>query len=275
MLSIQHVMSAMISSHGDRKWMDEHMAALVFPDAVRAYSGPRPYTHFERSSDGQDVSWWRMPVDMKSVNMESVAESLTNSHLATYRPCVIGEQTDIEAFREHNGHLPEAMHEGIETHLRQDVAFDDLVRNVIDCSGKYEGKFSFDGQEYTGESVRRLIGRMEQEGIYAAAHRLYTEYGMTCDSAWIEREVRPVLERDYPKELADKTLSFMRIDPDVDKWIREHDWSHLHEGILPVEVYDDLYDGVEIRVDSVSRARSVERLMPDVLPQDDKGFSFE
>lgn len=49
-------MSAVLATGNDRAWLDGHMAAVVFPDAVRAYSGPRPYSHFERSADGSDVS---------------------------------------------------------------------------------------------------------------------------------------------------------------------------------------------------------------------------
>ncbi len=49
MLSIQHVLSAYIAKDGDKEWMDRHMAGLLFPDVIRAYSGPRGYSHFEKA----------------------------------------------------------------------------------------------------------------------------------------------------------------------------------------------------------------------------------
>lgn len=244
MLSIQHVMSAVLATGNDRAWLDGHMAAVVFPDAVRAYSGPRPYSHFERSADGSDVSWWKMPSDMSKVDMASVEESLTESHLVQNPPCVLGETTDLDAFRAHNGHLPQAMHDGVELHLRQDMAFDALVRERIDCSRMYEDRFSFEGSEYDGKGIRAVIADMEQQGIYVAAKRIYEEHGVVCDSKWIDERVRPVLERDYPEELARKTLSFMRIRPDIDALISARDFSHVDDGSLPSSAFDAVYGEV-------------------------------
>lgn len=253
MLSIQHVLSAYIAKDGDKDWMDRHMAGLLFPDAIRAYSGPRGYSHFEKSSDGTDVSYWKMPSDMKNVSPESVKDSLSqDAHLAFAQPCVLGEDTDVNAFLQHNGHLPRVMHESVRLHLEQDVRFDKLVREKIDCTNKYDDRFVYKNQVYTGKEIRGKIGEMEQQGIYAAAKLMYERYGEVIDSQWIEQNVRPVLERDYPQDLADKTLSFMKISPEIEGYIRQQDWSHLQDGPLSEDTWQRLYDGLRNCPDIVS-----------------------
>lgn len=277
MLSIQHVMSAVLATGDDRAWMDGHMAALVFPDAVRAYCGPRQYTHFERSADGSDVSWWRLPTDMRHITQGSVAESLTDSHLAKLRPCAIGEETDLGAFSRHNGHLPAPMRDGVELHLRQDRAFDAFIREHIDCSGRYGDRFVFDGETYNGKGIRGVIADIEQQGIYVAAKAIYERHGVLCDSHWVDAYVRPVLERDYAPELATKTLGFMKIREDIDRYIAAADFSHVADGPLPVEAFEAMYGDVDADYErEMARRMSVAERLGDKFAhnRDDMDLSF-
>ena len=76
---------------------------------VRAYSGLRQYSHFEKGSDGvKDTSWWQFPTDMKYLTKEKIQNHLSvfAHKSSSIRPCAIGEDTDIHAFYEHNQHLP-------------------------------------------------------------------------------------------------------------------------------------------------------------------------
>lgn len=246
MLSIQHIMCGALSM--DRSRFENQAAALVFPDAIRAYSGQRQYSHFEKAPDGTDVSWWSFPTDMKHVSKESVQKSLQeHAHLvADIPPCVVGEETDVDAFYQHNQNLSPDMFQGIEMHLRQDCELDAFVREKIDCSDRYADRFVMDGQVYDGKGVRQLIGRMEQYGIYYLAHELYEQKGIVANQDWLNSYVKPLLDEAYPQDLADKTFSFMKIAAPYATYITQRDWSHLSEvpDGLTMEDYHNFYEDV-------------------------------
>lgn len=273
MLSMQHVLCGVLS-YDDADKFKQQIGALVFPDAIRAYSVSRQCTHFERSEGGTDVSWWKMPTDMKTVTKELVQESLSSdSHTVSgIRPCVLGEDTDIQSFYKHNQHLPKDMFEGIEMHLRQDIAYDRFVREEIDCSRMYDDVFVRNGVSYDGKGVRSLIADMEQQGIYILAHDLYEKKGITANQEWFEENVKPVLDEAYPVDLADKTFGYMKLSPVYDEYITNHDWSHLNDGVVSYEDYRKFYDTVLADVDlpsgyegiRKSRVSQAERLLPDV-----------
>lgn len=231
MLSMQHILCTILASKGDNTYLDKHASAVVFPDAIRKYTGPREYTHFESGMNG-DVSYWKFPTDMKHLTPESVQNSLsTNGHLATKKgPCVLGEDTHIETFEQTNRHLPPDMYDSILLHLHQDTAFDAFIREEIDCSKKYQDTFSYQDKTMNGKEVRTLIADMEQQGIYALAHQIYQTTGIVCDQKWFEKEIKPRLERDYPADLAESTYQYMKIREPEQTWIKNKDWSHLNEG---------------------------------------------
>lgn len=255
MLSIQHVLSLVLKCNNDKEYLNTYLAATVYPDAIRAYSGPRPYSHFERSSIVPgDVSYWEIPSYMK-LSKEDIQESLKiSSHLAEYKPSVLGEKTDINAFRYFNQHLPENMYKGIEIHLKQDIVFDDFIRKVIDCSDMYNDSFAFNGQTMNGQDVRKLIAQIEQYGIYSLVHKIYELTGTLCNQEWLKENVKPILDRDYSQDLSDKTFSYMNIDSEIDAYITAKDWSHINDGPLDAAEYDTLYDDVTAYLEN-SRVR--------------------
>lgn len=73
---------------------------------------------------------------------------------------------------------------------------------------------------------------------------------MTVNNTWLKIYIERSLKNSYNEELADKTFSFMKID-DIDRYITNHDWSHIGEG-LPIkykglsgyDMYTSLYDRV-------------------------------
>lgn len=239
MLSIQHVLCGALAYETEQDFKD-HLGALVLPDAIRAYTGNRQLSHFEQSPDCQDVSWLQYPSDMKSMQGMTVQGYL----VPNIPPCVLGERSDLKAFHDHNQHLDKTMYDGIEMHLRQDIAFDNYLRDEVDCNGKYVDCFMRDNVEMDGKELREWIGRMEQQGFYLLAQQLYEKKGITANQAWLEQEVKPVLEEQYPQDLADKTFSFMKIDPKYDTYITNHDWSHTYEGPCNPNIYREFYDNL-------------------------------
>lgn len=245
MLSMQHVLSARLQNVNCNN--STYMAALVFPDAIRKYSGLRQYSHFEKGSDGiNDTSYWEMPTDMKSVTKHSIKANLeVFAHISnSIIPAAIGEDTDIGTFYEHNMHLPAVMYHGIEDHLKQDIAFDSFIREQIDCSQKYKDIYFFKGQEMNGKDVRNLIGDIEQHGIYILAHEIYKNYDELTNQSWFDEKIKPVLFGEYPADLANTTFSYMTIRSDINELITNKDWSRLTKGPVSYDCYKDLYKQV-------------------------------
>ena len=140
---------------------------------------------------------------------------------------MIGETTHDEKFEGTNGHLPETYYKGVKKHLVQDYIFDDFVRQVIDCSDKYNGNFSFNGEELDGNGVRKLIGDLEMEGFEMLAFMAYKELGITTNQEWFDKNVKAPLDETYPQELADSTYNYMKIPEEINKRITDHDFFFL------------------------------------------------
>jgi hypothetical protein len=266
MLTMQHAMHAYLMAGKDTT--PEYLGGTLFPDAIRAYSGPRQLSHFERSDDGTDWSWWEMPTDMKRVTPESVKASLeAGSHLAWNAKAPFGMETNVDAFIEHNPHMMynKDMYAGVLAHLSaQDMAFDSFIRwRIIDVSEMGEGRiyiqpemlhwrcipediaFHQDGGRMvfdSGNDARKLITEVEMFGVYVLAHKVYEKYGITCDQHWFDTDVAALLHEAYPDDLAEKALKYMKEDPHISELISAHDFGHLDEGPIPLEAYDRLYN---------------------------------
>lgn len=62
MLSMQHVMVSVMNGYDtDEK---EYIAAVVFPDAVRAYTKDRELSHFEENPKNGQISYMEFPNHM-------------------------------------------------------------------------------------------------------------------------------------------------------------------------------------------------------------------
>lgn len=274
MLSIQHAMCLANHSHNAGSRLT---AATLYPDAVRAYSGPRQYSHFEKSEDGSYSYYMSFPNDMH-VCKQQIQTRIQDIEpdISLVRPCAIGEETDIDAFYEHNKHLESVMKKGVDYHLHQDMVFDDFIRREIDCTDKYDDKFVFNGQEMDGKAVRGLIGDIEQHGIYVLAHKLYEEKGITADQDWLKETVKPVLDAEYSQDLSDKTFSFMNINPEINERIKNHDWSKLNDGPLPLAKYEKLYEDVDKAMSDVDRFnKGSGRKLPSYTAELDESMEYD
>ena len=65
--------------------------------------------------------------------------------------------------------------------------------------------------------------------------------------------IKPILDKEYSSDLADKTYSFMNIQPEINELISNHDWSRLADGPLPLAVYEKLYDDVDTSMSEVDK----------------------
>lgn len=274
MLSMQHILSAALH-YGDSKEFEDHVGAVVFPDAVRMYTGRREYTHFEESKDGNDISYWKFPTTMKDLNKEEIQKSLEkDGHLCeNIQPCAIGERTWVKEFRRTNNHLPRTMYEGIEMHLRQDVAFDDFIRREMNCSGKYDDVFVMNGKTLNGKEARQCIGEIEQFGIYYLAKELYEKHGVTANQEWFDTRVKPALDEAYSAELSENTYRFMKLDDTYNALITNHDWSKLEHGPVSKDSYATFYQDLQERLAMPSGYEQVEtmrreRELPSLRTQD-------
>lgn len=268
MLTTQHILLNRLMS--DEKWADDQFAGgVVFPDAIRAYSGPRQYSHYEYSDDGTDCSWWIMPTNMATVTRESVQASLKDgSHLAANKKAPFGQETNWVSFVSHNSDMAlenPSMFKGVMTHLKnQDVVFDRFIRErVIDVSRMSEGivgaqeAFLKRGRISEGVKIEQRNGKavfasdrdaraavtaVEQFCIYVLAERLYRNCGVTASTAWFQTTVREKLARVYPTELVESSVSYMKVAEPYNTWIEQHDFARLEDGPLTLEDYNRLYD---------------------------------
>lgn len=244
MLSIQHILCGFLALD-DNELTDEYVAASIFPDAIRAYTGNREYTHFERNSDESDISWFSFPNSMDRTADFVQKHMLENAHLANDPlHAVIGNETVIEEYKQRNQHLSDDMFIGIRDHLIEDKRFDVFIRDEIDCSRKYDNIFMFQNEQYDGSGVRKLIDDIEQHGIYTLAHAMYEKNGTTTNQEWLASRIKPVLDKMYCQDLSDRTFSFMHMSPKVDALITAHDWSHFGDTAVSQDSYLQMYSDV-------------------------------
>ena len=271
MITLQHSLVTLFGLRGDEKEFERQVPYILIPDAIRRYCGPRPYSHFEETPDGKDISYMHFPINLKTLTKENIGNE--RMHLANgYRPCVLGERTHVEKFEQTNGDLPPIYYAGVKKHLVQDVIFDEFVREGIglDCSRRFEsmyspeettgknvGIFTFsrrvkdpDGktriveETLDGNGVRKLIADIENHGLYILAYMLHKSYGITANQEWFDKHVKGLLDETYSKDLSDGTYQYMKIPEEINRRITEHDWTHLDEGIVPYEVYMEMYKKV-------------------------------
>lgn len=256
MITLQHSLMMLLSVDGDIEQFKKEIAYALLPDAIRAYSGPRPYSHFEKSEDGQTSSWMKFPLDIKNLSKEMM-DQVDKFLVPDIRPCCLGEDTDISAFKTHNKHLPEDYYNGVQKHLIQDMCFDKFVREQIDCSKKYESKFEIKGKKMDDKEVRAFIANMENYGFYILSKIIEHKYGITANQEWFDQNVKPILDEFYPQDLADNTYKYMKIPERINDLITNHDFSEIGSFIIPVNDYLEMYGEALDNMKSQPKRRQV------------------
>lgn len=244
MLTLQHSLVTFLALDGDIDRFRFIVAYDLLPDAIRRYTGARQTSHFEINSTGTDVSFMKFPLDLKNLTKET-SEKIEGHLAGDIKPCCIGETTQLHVFDQWNKHLPIQYYCGIRMHLIQDYFYDEFIRNIIDCSNKYNDKFIYNGKSVDGTTVRKYVADIEEDGFCILAKEIYGKYGVVTDQAWFDRNVRDIIKTVYSDDLATGTYNYMKIKPEINRAIQTQDWRkcRLHK-IANISGYRAMYSVV-------------------------------
>lgn len=244
MLTLQHSLVTFLALDGDIDRFRFIVAYDLLPDAIRRYTGARQTSHFEINSTGTDVSFMKFPLDLKNLTKET-SEKIEGHLAGDIKPCCIGETTQLHVFDQWNKHLPIQYYCGIRMHLIQDYFYDEFIRNIIDCSNKYNDKFIYNGKSVDGTTVRKYVADIEEDGFCILAKEIYDKCGVVTDQAWFDRNVRDIIKTVYSDDLATGTYNYMKIKPEINRAIQTQDWRkcRLHK-IANISGYRAMYSVV-------------------------------
>lgn len=244
MLTLQHSLVTFLALDGDIERFRFIVAYDLLPDAIRRYTGARQTSHFEINSTGTDVSFMKFPLDLKNLTKET-SEKIEGHLAGDIKPCCIGETTQLHVFDQWNKHLPIQYYCGIRMHLIQDYFYDEFIRNIIDCSDKYNDKFIYNGKSVDGTTVRKYVADIEEDGFCILAKEIYDNMGVVTDQAWFDKNVRDIIKSVYSDDLATGTYNYMKIKPEINKAIQTQDWRkcRLHK-IANISGYRAMYSVV-------------------------------
>lgn len=254
MITLQHALVTLMALKGNEKEFDKQIPYVLFPDAIRKYTGNRAYSHFEQDIDGKDVSWIKFPTEIKDLDKDKAKTEKLEKHISgNISKGALCGKNDIEMFEKTNSHLDINQFNGIKKHLIQDDIFDNFIREKIDTTENEKGLFKFREKKLTGEQVRDLILDIENYGVYLLASIIYVKYGITTDQAWFDKHVRDVLNKEYSEELAESTYSYMKIPENYNKLIVEHKGRQLQEGKLDFTEYLNMYKKIALEMRKVDK----------------------
>lgn len=257
MISIQHVALYYFALHSARNvYHDDNLYRMnqefmrevpfvVLPDAIRAYSGPRPISHFERTPDDNSVSYMRFPSkeDLKALTKDNFSKLVDFYHAKGYLPCVIGERTDIHEFDRHN--FCHKHYHALRAHMIQDAILDEFLREkLIDASLRFQDIFTLRHDpsiKIDGKELRRQVAEFERIGFIMLAGIVYERTGVIMNNAWFDMVVNPSLYKVYPADLAENTLKYMKLDEETESRITNHQFELTDDDRALVPMAKDLY----------------------------------
>ena len=203
----------------DSEWFDEIGAAqVIMNDSIRAYVGPREFTHFTANPATGKVSWMRFPEsDMKTWTKE-ILEGAERFSAGKPGTAVVDEATVPEEFWLHNRQTPQNEH--LYLHLVQDRSYDRFVRSVINVFRRYEDIYVFSGETMTGAQIRGqgmerwtrgLLNELDDQFFVRLAKRYHEVTDAVADRDWIRVAMKDAMHQCYSSELAEGTLKFVTL----------------------------------------------------------------
>lgn len=217
---------------------------VVLPDGIRAYSGPRPISHFETTPDGNDISYMTFPAEdvLKNMSKESFKDEVKFHHAAGYLPCVIGEKTIIREFDRHNiGHKH---YHALRVHMFQDAILDEVLREeLIDASLRFQDIFVVrhdTSMKIDGKELRRQVAEFERIGFIMLAGIVYERTGEVLNNEWFKKFVEHALYEAYPADLAENTFKYMKLDDETNARITNLQFDITDEDAAKVPMAKDL-----------------------------------
>lgn len=188
---------------------------VLLPDGIRAYSGARQMSHFEKTPDGNDVSFMIFPSEetLKKLTKENFKNYVQYKLAANYPSCDIGEESSIEEFDRRNfGHKH---YHALRIHMFQDAVLDEILRKeLVDVSLRFKNEFTVyhnRSMKINGKELRTQIAEFERLGFIKLAGYVYEATGTLMNREWFETNVYPALCEAYPRDLADSTFKYMRL----------------------------------------------------------------
>ena len=247
MITKQHIAIttwAMLSKGTSMEDVVKAIPYVVLPDAIRMYVGQRQPSHFELHPHyGLDVSCMRFPEAerFKHANKENLTDSV-KWHLADEIPAaVIGEETDIFTFDQHNGDL-DHYHE-IRAHLVQDMFLDTVLREqMVNADGRFEDTFTVRHSEtvINGKELRSQVAVFEELGFIKLVGLVYKNTGVLLDKEWFDTCVQKALYDAYGADMAHNTYRFMKISDDVNQRLKAHNFERTQNEKGSVYMAEDL-----------------------------------
>lgn len=241
--SARNVYDPEFKSKLDKEFQDE-VPYVVLPDGIRAYSGPRPISHFEKTPDGNGVSYMSFPSEevLKTLSKEKFKDVVKTHYAEGYLPCVIGEKTDIREFDRHNfGHKH---YHALRVHMFQDAILDEVLREeLIDASLRFQDVFTVrhdTSLKIDGKELRRQVADFERIGFIVLAGIVYERTGIIMNNAWFKAVVEPALQKAYPADLAENTFKYMKLDDATDARITNLQFDLTDEDRALVPMAKDL-----------------------------------
>ena len=187
------------------EYIDKNVALLLLPNAIGMY-GPRQQFHFTEHPFTKEVSSVKFkttPDHLKGIKDEYEADLK-----ADIPKCVIDEVSHLEVFATINPTWAETAYA---THLYQDYAWDEWIRNVVNVSERFEDKFTYtrNGRIVDGATFRQKLDSLNNVFFQKIAKKIYAEFGVLLDKEWFEKHVYANLLKAYDKEVAENTWKYI------------------------------------------------------------------
>ena len=226
-------LSSISKNHYDLKEvLHKELPWILLPDAIRMYIGERQAGHFEVSPNKKDVSWMEYPTNLKALSKENAREKIKFYVVPDIPKCVIGEDTSLETFDQHNWWHTH-FHE-LRTHLQQDIALDNILRNdLIDNKLMYQNVFllKHKNQVVDGAELRKQVATFEELGFLKLVETFYKRTGILANRAWFDDVVKTALYDAYPEELAANTYKYMVISDEQEERITTHQFAFTNDDL--------------------------------------------
>ncbi len=231
-------------SEGFKKQFMDRIPFVLLPDAIRAYIAPRQMSHFERTPNAINVSWMEFPSErvLKELSKETAGERVRHNLAWGYLKCVIGEDTALSIFDQHNyGHRH---YHDLRIHMLQDICLDRILReNMVETSHRFDDHFVVRHNHsisMRGDQLRAQIALFEELGFIYLCGKVYESTGLVLDGNWFDRYVLEALKRAYPEDLAEKTYKYIKFSPELSQRIKSLDFQITRKEQEKVVITEDL-----------------------------------
>lgn len=252
MITLQHTALYFLAVHSKAMYNGDLGSVLkrgipwvLLPDAIRMYVSNRPISHFEDNPSMTDTSWMKFPsAEVLTKVTKANAMELIEHHLAEgYLPCVIGEETKLNVFDEHNWSHPH-FHD-LRIHLIQDQILDDALRSLmVNVDGRFSDHYVARHNHsivLNGKQLREQVKIFEELGFLHLVGEIYKKTGVLLDQDWYEKNVhQTLLDSCYPTELAENTYRYMQIPEYIAARIAAKNFELTDEDKAKVTITDDL-----------------------------------